>query len=214
MPESSWLPLWLPEAVWNHLKALCAVVVIESPHVGSVLPQRVTSSGTRAVPMSPRAKAKLVAKNLSFYFLPRWNIPWPDRHPETNTHISSLTGLDFFFFVNAKSSTQAIASWSAVWKVTNPPFSVWKGQASIMCSIVCSSPEAYSGLGLLPHLWRLAKQGSWPVLNLDSHSFSQADWVEKFVSGFFFQIGRLDGRRAVGGLVDGENLWPFGASFE
>ncbi len=36
MMKSWWLPLWLPEAVWNHLKALCTIAVTLSPHVGSV----------------------------------------------------------------------------------------------------------------------------------------------------------------------------------
>lgn len=57
----------------------------------------------------------------------------------------------FIYLVNANSSSQMGASWSAVWRATNPPFNLWSEQASVMCSIVY-------GLGLLPHLQKLARQ--------------------------------------------------------
>lgn len=58
--------------------------------------------------------------------------------------------------------SQAIASWFAVWRVGNPPSSLWSGQASMMCSIDCSSPHFHSGL------WRLAKHGPCRVLKWSS----------------------------------------------
>ena len=145
--------------------------------------------------------------------------------PSGNVHAQFQQSCTLFIYLaNAKSFSHAVASESAEWRVASPPLSLWRGQASMMCSIVCSSPQAHSGLGQLPHLWPC------PVLNLlrvdhclrgssvpgtgwvgsdtrcllrtslESHSFSQADWMVKSAAGGFFQMGRLDRSRAVGGL--------------
>lgn len=121
------------------------------------------------------------------------------------------------YLANAKSSSQAIASWSAVWRLTYLPFSVWRGKASLMCSIVCLYVQARSELRLFSHLWRLAKQGPLTVLNLlrVDHSLlgrlvTVTCWVwsdtrclfgTSLDSNFFFQVewvikSYLDGRRA------------------
>lgn len=48
----------------------------------------------------------------------------------------------FIYWANAKSSSQAVASWSAVWRAASPASSLWSGQVSVMWSV-----------GLLPRLW-------------------------------------------------------------
>lgn len=112
------------------------------------------------------------------------------------------------------------------------PFSLWSGQVLLICSSVCWFQCAHSGLGVLPHEsledWPL----SWEVVARD---LLRGVWHHMFIwdilglplvfpswlgaDGGFFQIGCLDGRRAVGGwkcwhgLVDGGSLWLFEASF-
>lgn len=69
-----------------------------------------------------------------------------------------------YLFISQMSISQATASWFAIWRVGNPPSSLWSGQASMMCSIDCSFPHVHSGPGQLPRLWRPAKHGSCPLL--------------------------------------------------
>lgn len=64
--------------------------------------------------------------------------------------LSSPCETYFIYLANAKSSNQAVAP--MIQKVTNFPLSLWRGQASMMCCIICSSPQAHSGLGLLSQL--------------------------------------------------------------
>lgn len=65
---------------------------------------------------------------------------------------------------NAKSLSQAFASWSTEWWVTYPTFRLWRGQTSMrvphvsMFSMFCSFPQAHSEVVQLPHLWMLAQQ--------------------------------------------------------
>lgn len=53
-----------------------------------------------------------------------------------------------YLFPNVPS--QAVASWSDEWRIKPGPFSLLSGQASMMHSIVFTSSQAQSGLGLLP----------------------------------------------------------------
>lgn len=63
-------------------------------------------------------------------------------------HACMTPNMLIYLFPNVPS--QAVASWSDEWRIKPSPFSLLSGQASMMCSIVFTSSQAQSGLGLLP----------------------------------------------------------------
>jgi len=59
--------------------------------------------------------------------------------------------------------SQLMASSSASWRLNKLPSSFVSGHESIMCSMVCCSPQSQSGDEARPHLCILARHGPWPV---------------------------------------------------
>ena len=48
------------------------------------------------------------------------------------------------YLANAKSLSQAVASWSAVWRVTNPPFSLWRNFYDVLHSLLLSTSTQWA----------------------------------------------------------------------
>lgn len=81
------------------------------------------------------------------------------------------------YSTNAKSLIQAVASWAAVWRVTNLRFSLWRGQTSTAPFVkagqvgAMSSPEATERGTLSP--WEVGAEdllvGVWRVFIAKTH---------------------------------------------